>query len=191
MPPSAAYAKAVFPTLAQQAANKQFIADDWDSIVNVKVQAKSSGRHDRHGHPGNRRAHRAPLPPCIPGPFGSDWRHSCCSRWPSCSCPPAFCWSEPFRISRGDSLFRTSSTFFRPAILRSYLLTVEVSLVTALGGALFGFLLAYAVTVGGLPDGVRNFLVTFSGVSSKFDATPENVTRKFLTPIGRPPTVTA
>jgi putative spermidine/putrescine transport system substrate-binding protein len=40
MPPAAAYAKAVFPTLAQQAANKQFIADNWDSIVNVKVQAK-------------------------------------------------------------------------------------------------------------------------------------------------------
>jgi len=40
MPPAAAYAKAVFPTLAQQAANKQYIADNWDSIVNVKVQAK-------------------------------------------------------------------------------------------------------------------------------------------------------
>lgn len=30
-----------------------------------------------------------------------------------------------------------------------------------------------------------------SGTPAKFDATPENVTRKFLTPIGRPPTVTA
>ncbi len=40
MPPAAAYAKAVFPTLAQQAANKQYIADNWDAIVNVKVQAK-------------------------------------------------------------------------------------------------------------------------------------------------------
>ena len=40
MPPAAAYAKAIFPTLDQQAANKKFIADNWDSIVNVKVQAK-------------------------------------------------------------------------------------------------------------------------------------------------------
>ena len=40
MPPAAAYAKAVFPTLDQQAANKKYIADNWDSIVNVKVQAK-------------------------------------------------------------------------------------------------------------------------------------------------------
>jgi putative spermidine/putrescine transport system substrate-binding protein len=40
MPPSAAYAKAIFPTLDQQAANRKFIAENWDSIVNVKVQAK-------------------------------------------------------------------------------------------------------------------------------------------------------
>jgi len=40
MPPAAAYTKAVFPTLAQEASNKQYIADNWDSIVNVKVQAK-------------------------------------------------------------------------------------------------------------------------------------------------------
>lgn len=40
MPPAAAYAKAVFPTLDQQAANKKYIADNWDTIVNVKVQAK-------------------------------------------------------------------------------------------------------------------------------------------------------
>ena len=40
MPPAAAYAKAIFPTLDQQAANKKFIAENWDSIVNVKVQAK-------------------------------------------------------------------------------------------------------------------------------------------------------
>src|SRR5208282_5517525 len=32
LPPAAAYAKAVFPTLDQQAANKKYIADNWDSI---------------------------------------------------------------------------------------------------------------------------------------------------------------
>ena len=40
MPPAASYAKAVFPTIAQQTAAKQFIADNWDSIVNVAVQKK-------------------------------------------------------------------------------------------------------------------------------------------------------
>ena len=40
MPPAASYAKAVFPTIAQQTAAKQYIADNWDKIVNVAVQKK-------------------------------------------------------------------------------------------------------------------------------------------------------
>jgi putative spermidine/putrescine transport system substrate-binding protein len=40
LPPAAAYAKAVFPTIAQQAAAKKYIADNWDATVNVNVQAR-------------------------------------------------------------------------------------------------------------------------------------------------------
>ena len=40
LPPAESYAKAVFPTIAQQAAAKQFIADNWDKVVNVQVKAK-------------------------------------------------------------------------------------------------------------------------------------------------------
>jgi putative spermidine/putrescine transport system substrate-binding protein len=40
LPPASAYAKAVFPTIQQQATAKQFIADNWDAIVNVVVQKK-------------------------------------------------------------------------------------------------------------------------------------------------------
>ena len=40
MPPAASYAKAVFPTIAQQIAAKQYIADNWDKVVNVAVQKK-------------------------------------------------------------------------------------------------------------------------------------------------------
>jgi putative spermidine/putrescine transport system substrate-binding protein len=40
MPPAASYAKAVFPTIAQQITAKQYIADNWDKIVNVAVQKK-------------------------------------------------------------------------------------------------------------------------------------------------------
>ena len=38
MPPAAAYAKAVFPSLDDQTAEKQAIADGWDKVVNVQVQ---------------------------------------------------------------------------------------------------------------------------------------------------------
>jgi len=88
-----------------------------------------------------------------------------------------------FQDAQGGFTLSNLAHLFRPAILRSYLLTIEVSLVTALGGALFGFLLAYAVTVGGLPTGVRNFLVTFSGVASNFAGVP--LAFAFISTLGR------
>ncbi|HET6487170.1 MAG TPA: extracellular solute-binding protein [Spirochaetia bacterium] len=39
MPPASFYAKAVFPTLDQQATLKKYIADNWDSVVNVQVSS--------------------------------------------------------------------------------------------------------------------------------------------------------
>ncbi len=60
----------------------------------------------------------------------------------------------------------------RPEIVKSYVLSIQVSLVTAIGGGLFGFLLAYAVTIGGLPKFARDALTTFSGVASNFAGVP-------------------
>ncbi|HYW82486.1 MAG TPA: extracellular solute-binding protein [Spirochaetia bacterium] len=40
MPPAAAYAKAVFPTIPQQTAAKEYIAENWDKVVNVTLQKK-------------------------------------------------------------------------------------------------------------------------------------------------------
>ncbi len=72
---------------------------------------------------------------------------------------------------------------FRPSILTSYRLSLEVSLVSALGGAILGFLVAYAVTLGGLPRGVREFLLTFSGVASNFAGVP--LAFAFISTLGR------
>ena len=49
----------------------------------------------------------------------------------------------------------------RPSILGSYAVTVRVSAVTALIGGLLGFLIPDAVTLGGLPQGLRSFVATF------------------------------
>jgi len=40
LPPASAYAKAVFPSLADQATAKDFIVTNWDSIVGADVTAK-------------------------------------------------------------------------------------------------------------------------------------------------------
>ena len=50
--------------------------------------------------------------------------------------------------------------------------SIEISLVTAIAGGIFGFLLAAAVVLGGLPRFLRTALMTFSGVASNFAGIP-------------------
>jgi putative spermidine/putrescine transport system permease protein len=88
-----------------------------------------------------------------------------------------------FRDPQGAFSLASFGRLLRPAILRSYLLTVEVSLVTALGGGLFGFLIAVGATLGGLPRWVRTFLTTFSGVASNFAGVP--LAFAFIATLGR------
>jgi putative spermidine/putrescine transport system permease protein len=54
----------------------------------------------------------------------------------------------------------------------AFLTTIEVSLVTAVAGGVFGLLLAYSVILGGLPRFLRTALMTFSGVASNFAGVP-------------------
>lgn len=88
-----------------------------------------------------------------------------------------------FQDSQGNFTFQNIIHLFRPDILNSYLVTIEISLVTALAGGLFGFLLAYAVTIGGLPKALRTFVLTFSGVASNFAGVP--LAFAFIATLGR------
>jgi len=88
-----------------------------------------------------------------------------------------------FQDARGAFSVGALERLFRPSILKSYLLTIEVSAVTAVGGGIFGFLLAYAAALGGLPRGVRSFLTTFSGVASNFAGVP--LAFAFIATLGR------
>jgi len=60
----------------------------------------------------------------------------------------------------------------KPIVWNAYANSIEISLVTALGGGLFGFLLAASVILGGLPRFLRTALMTFSGVASNFAGVP-------------------
>jgi putative spermidine/putrescine transport system permease protein len=77
---------------------------------------------------------------------------------------------------------------FTPDILGAYWVTIKISLTTAIGGGLLGFLMAYAITVGKLPSGVRNSLLTFSGVASNFAGVP--LAFAFIATLGRTGLVT-
>jgi len=79
--------------------------------------------------------------------------------------------------------------FTQPYILNAYWLSIRISAVTALGGGVFGFFLAYSVTIGGLPKRVRSILITFSGVASNFAGVP--LAFAFVATLGRTGFITA
>ena len=88
-----------------------------------------------------------------------------------------------FQDRAGNFTLDNVSGLFQPFILDAYWLSIRVSLVTAVGGALFGFLLAYASIMGGLPPFVRSALMTFSGVASNFAGVP--LSFAFIATLGR------
>jgi putative spermidine/putrescine transport system permease protein len=59
-----------------------------------------------------------------------------------------------------------------PYLLGAYWISIKISVITALGGGLFGFLLAYSAIRGGLPRFMRSSLMTFCGVASNFAGVP-------------------
>src|SRR3990172_12440634 len=79
--------------------------------------------------------------------------------------------------------------FTEQFILDSYILSIQISAITALGGGIFGFLLAYSVTVGGLPRPLRSAMITFSGVASNFAGVP--LAFAFVATLGRTGFVTS
>ena len=59
-----------------------------------------------------------------------------------------------------------------PYLIGAYWISIKISLITSLGGGIFGFLLAYSAIRGGLPKFMRSGLMTFCGVASNFAGVP-------------------
>ncbi len=77
-----------------------------------------------------------------------------------------------FHDQAGNATLQNYADLAQPEIASSYLTSIEISLVTAVLGGIFGFLLAYSVIAGGLPSVLRGSLMTFSGVASNFAGVP-------------------
>ncbi|MDA8426746.1 MAG: ABC transporter permease subunit [Treponema sp.] len=88
-----------------------------------------------------------------------------------------------FQDSAGKFTFLNFAHLFAPNILDSYSITIQVSATTALLGGVLGFLIAYAITLGGLPKPLRSFMSTFSGVASNFAGVP--LAFAFIATLGR------
>jgi putative spermidine/putrescine transport system permease protein len=86
--------------------------------------------------------------------------------------PVSFLVVGSFQDKAGDWTLQNYEALGRPDIVLAFRTTIEVSLVTAVAGTLLGFLMAYAVILGGLPPFLRAPLVTFAGVASNFAGVP-------------------
>lgn len=77
-----------------------------------------------------------------------------------------------FQDKAGGLTLQNYADLSQAQITSAYMTSIEISLVTAVVGGIFGFLLAYAVISGGLPKVLRGGLLTFSGVASNFAGVP-------------------
>lgn len=93
-----------------------------------------------------------------------------------------------FRDNDGNLTLMNFASLFEPSIVSAYWITIKISLTTAVGGGILGFLMAYAVTIGKLPNPVRTALMTFSGVASNFAGVP--LAFAFIATLGRTGLVT-
>ncbi len=93
-----------------------------------------------------------------------------------------------FQDADGNFTLGNIQGLFQPQILSAYAISLKVSLASAVGGAIMGFLLAWAVVLGGLPRWLRPTLLTFSGVASNFAGVP--LAFAFLATLGRTGLVT-
>jgi putative spermidine/putrescine transport system permease protein len=88
-----------------------------------------------------------------------------------------------FQTEAGELTLQNYADLSQPLITNAFLTSIEISLVTAVIGGIFGFLLAYAVIGGGLPGVLRAGLLTFSGVASNFAGVP--LALAFIFTLGR------
>jgi putative spermidine/putrescine transport system permease protein len=103
--------------------------------------------------------------------------------------PTAFLIVGAFQDADGHFTLINIAHLFQPTILSAYWISIEVSVASALGGAVLGFMLAWAVVLGGLPRWLRPTLMTFCGVASNFAGLP--LAFAFLATLGRTGLVTA
>lgn len=86
--------------------------------------------------------------------------------------PVAFLVIGSFQTTRGELTLDNYRGLADDYLLTAYINSIQISAITAIGGGIFGFLLAYAVILGGLPRFLRTALMTFSGVASNFAGVP-------------------
>lgn len=78
-----------------------------------------------------------------------------------------------FLDQNGNATFGNLVKIFEnPTLVDAYIVSIKISLITAIGGAVLGLLLAQAIILGNLPTWIRPSVSTFCGVASNFAGVP-------------------
>jgi len=77
-----------------------------------------------------------------------------------------------FRDEEGNFTLQFARRLLSPEALDAYWTSIRLSAVSAVLGALFGFLIAYAAVARGMPHWLRTQVTVFSGVAANFAGVP-------------------
>lgn len=97
--------------------------------------------------------------------------------------------SGAFKDRQGSFTLDNINFLANPYVLKSYAISLQVSVITSLVGGVFGFFVAYAITIGKTPRWMRNILMTFSGLAANFGGVP--LAFAFIATLGRTGFITA
>ncbi|NLR96580.1 ABC transporter permease subunit [Rhizobium sp. P38BS-XIX] len=102
--------------------------------------------------------------------------------------PTVYLVAGAFLTPDGSFTLKNIADLFTPTIMSAYWISIKISFVSAIGGAIIGFYLAWALVLGGLPTWIRHAFLTFSGVASNFAGVP--LAFSFIATLGRQGLVT-
>jgi len=94
-----------------------------------------------------------------------------------------------FQDFKGNFTFSNYAVMQNPYVIKAYSISLRVSVITSLVGGVFGFFVAYAITIGNTPRWMRNFLMTFSGLAANFGGVP--LAFSYIATLGRTGFMTA
>jgi ABC-type uncharacterized transport system, permease component len=97
--------------------------------------------------------------------------------------------SGAFKDPQGHFTLENMKFLSNPYVLKSYAISLQVSVITSLVGGIFGFFVAYAIVLGNTPRWMRSILTTFSGLAANFGGVP--LAFAFIATLGRTGFITA
>lgn len=94
-----------------------------------------------------------------------------------------------FRDQQGNFTLDNINFLTNPYVIKSYVVSLQLSIITSLVGGIFGFFVAYAVTLGNTPRAIKGVILTFSGLAANFGGVP--LAFAFIATLGRTGFITA